>query len=351
MPKYTNFIRLIIVIAGISISVISNAASFDCIKAKLAKEKLICSDAKLSDLDSQLAELYKKNSKELSPAARQDLLAGQRSWLSYWPKSCAGDEHENKTALAQCAIKKYEKRIDDLKMQRKILGDLTVYRKYKVVANKQSDDDPHYPELDFLTQSSDTIDVDGAPANKKELAKSINLWLSGFQKKASKRSLFYSDKPNLSITLTDNDLPGILAASGTILSQCMASCIYNELHSYFLLAEQRPLLASDIFQAKNWRDALAQMIHKQLEIKYPLNDDINVKSLKEECFYTFNSHTLAWEERTDTSNWNLSRNKFIFEFNFSEIYKYSEEVSVTIPWASLRPWLNPQFANRINLQK
>jgi len=75
-------------VAGLTLlSLEARAASFDCQKATTAIEKLVCSDARLSELDGKLADVYRR---ALSIAARPDALkAEQRAWLTAERAKCA----------------------------------------------------------------------------------------------------------------------------------------------------------------------------------------------------------------------------------------------------------------------
>jgi uncharacterized protein len=78
----------------------ARAASFDCAKAKAPVEKMICSDAALSDLDGRLAVTYRR---ALGLAADPEALkAEQRAWLTGERKSC--------TEVA-CLKQAYQKRL------------------------------------------------------------------------------------------------------------------------------------------------------------------------------------------------------------------------------------------------
>jgi uncharacterized protein len=75
-----------IVALGFCILVLSatsqaRAASFDCKKATIEVEKLICSDKTLSKLDSELAEFYAEHLQIVRPDERQDTKAAQLEWL------------------------------------------------------------------------------------------------------------------------------------------------------------------------------------------------------------------------------------------------------------------------------
>jgi uncharacterized protein len=60
---------------------LSNAASFDCTKSRSFVENTICADKELSELDSQLADVYR-------PAADTRLKSDQRNWLQYVRNTC-----------------------------------------------------------------------------------------------------------------------------------------------------------------------------------------------------------------------------------------------------------------------
>jgi len=65
------------------------AASFDCSKAASPTEKLICSDAETSALDSKLQQAYKTALAAVSEAVDKKALAKeQRNWIQYTRGSC-----------------------------------------------------------------------------------------------------------------------------------------------------------------------------------------------------------------------------------------------------------------------
>jgi uncharacterized protein len=80
----------------------ARAASFDCAKASTAVEKLICSDAKLSELDTRLAQAYRQAL--ATPAVAQRVKPDQRRWLA----------ERNKCTDVACLTTAYQKRLADL---------------------------------------------------------------------------------------------------------------------------------------------------------------------------------------------------------------------------------------------
>jgi uncharacterized protein YecT (DUF1311 family) len=81
----------------------ANAASFDCAKASTLIEKTICSDAKLSEFDSQLMQSYKK-ALASSPNA-SGLKTEQKAWLT---------GIRNKCTDTSCLTRVYSERISAL---------------------------------------------------------------------------------------------------------------------------------------------------------------------------------------------------------------------------------------------
>lgn len=79
--------KKILISAALTISCMgAQAASFDCAKAYTPIEKTICADGQLSELDSQLMQVYKKS---LTESASADVIkAEQRLWLKEVRNSC-----------------------------------------------------------------------------------------------------------------------------------------------------------------------------------------------------------------------------------------------------------------------
>ncbi len=57
------------------------APSFDCRQSGNDIERLICSDAKLSALDAQMAELFGEAMRRATGSTREELLSEQRGWI------------------------------------------------------------------------------------------------------------------------------------------------------------------------------------------------------------------------------------------------------------------------------
>jgi uncharacterized protein len=88
-----------------------HSASFDCAKAKTKIDKLVCGDAKLSELDEKLSGLYKK-ALELSPVP-EDSKEQQRDWVKGSRNTCKD---------AACLEEAYASRISELEKDLKNLS-------------------------------------------------------------------------------------------------------------------------------------------------------------------------------------------------------------------------------------
>lgn len=103
--KITRILQLVIAFFAPALY----SASFDCKQASSAVEKLICSKAKLSKLDSELHQEYKvwKRHFQLEPVEAQSfLIHSQRAWL----------RARNECIEENCIENAYTKRLKDLRM-------------------------------------------------------------------------------------------------------------------------------------------------------------------------------------------------------------------------------------------
>lgn len=96
----TWYVAVIAFMSSAMLPITSFAASFDCKKASTSVEKLICTDPKLSELDTDLAQAY-RGAVKVSP----DVKVGQRQWL----------KERNACVDVACLANAYQARISELK--------------------------------------------------------------------------------------------------------------------------------------------------------------------------------------------------------------------------------------------
>lgn len=90
------------------------AASFDCERAIARVEKVICGTPSLSQLDSQLATVFKTALTAVAPSSKQALLTEQRNWINHTRDICQD---------AACMEEAYLKRIDVLARNERYIVD------------------------------------------------------------------------------------------------------------------------------------------------------------------------------------------------------------------------------------
>jgi len=123
--------------------------SFDCTKAKMAGEKIICTDAALSASDKKLGAAYRALKASLSPEGFATFQAGQRTWLAYVMKRCGADAPSPNTGpAADCLKDEYDSRTDLLQSAKVARsGALTIEPRlrFHVRATPQTEEADIYP--------------------------------------------------------------------------------------------------------------------------------------------------------------------------------------------------------------
>jgi uncharacterized protein len=95
-------------------AVAADAASFDCAKASSPRERLVCSDATLSELDGHLGKLYDERKKALSAKGADLLQKSERSWLHYVATVCPLPTIGRADDTLSCIKKRYDERLAEL---------------------------------------------------------------------------------------------------------------------------------------------------------------------------------------------------------------------------------------------
>jgi uncharacterized protein len=96
---------------------LASGASFDCSHAATPREHLICKDAELSELDTQLGNDYRLRRAALSSTGAELLRQSELSWLRYVEMVCAVGVHPeaaNPNSAKQCLKERYRERSGQL---------------------------------------------------------------------------------------------------------------------------------------------------------------------------------------------------------------------------------------------
>jgi len=148
----------------------TSAASFDCTKASKPREKLICDDQALSDLDSKLGRLYQERRSLLSERGAELLQKSEQNWLRFVATICPIDTDSRPVPPLSfprgpfpkaCLQRQYEDRIKQLSMVGQKHGPFVFNRIDLFAAGNSTDDNvatpsfwtQHvgYPQIDNIT--------------------------------------------------------------------------------------------------------------------------------------------------------------------------------------------------------
>lgn len=316
----------------------AGAASFDCAKATRPQEKLICASPEVSRLDASMALAYKALLQRLSPEAQNDVRRGQREWLAFWPDSCRDQGAPLNPAgknTRDCAATRYKERIALFEELDAVTGDIPLYpvSTYRI---RPSDGGVEWIKYAQNVTYFPAVDLGQAAHEKKNLAVLIDRWLrkdmnvSGNAHDAASDSetgkRFIESLPMLLSTGTSTYFYGHGAAHPV--------SAYSTQH--FFLPKARPLLASDIFQGSQWQDGLTALV--EIRLKKELGDSYYIESRAD-------LRKLA----IDPSHWQFNTDGMSIAFNPYEVAPYAAGApSVTLPWATLMQWLDPQVRSAVS---
>jgi uncharacterized protein YecT (DUF1311 family) len=232
---------------------LARAASFDCGSAADAREKTICADSSLSAADDALAASYRAAMAPLSPAARGELQANQRSWFRFLGTVCAplpGAAKRDETST-QCFRRHYVVRQRQLDHAALSSGGRVFARVESFTARPSRDHnrfierDIAYPQIDQPRGAAERDWNDG-------VRKLIGRVAAAQQSEARDRYIDYrvaiSAPRIVSLVITDYDYPHGAAHGG---ERVMA---WN-----WLLDRRRTLAAADVFDPfLDWQTVLAE---------------------------------------------------------------------------------------------
>ena len=114
----------LVVIGTLVMSSPVSAASFDCARATIPRDRLICQSSTLSALDAQLGKTYQEKRAKLSPHGAAMLQTSERSWLKYVNTVCpmTPTSHDPRATPVACLTSRYQERLSELGQVAKTLG-------------------------------------------------------------------------------------------------------------------------------------------------------------------------------------------------------------------------------------
>lgn len=297
----------------------ASAASFDCASATRPMEKLICSDARLSEADERMARAYEAKREALSPAGRQILKQGQRSWLRMVDAACRVPD----VSEPDCVLEKYQDRIETL------LGgwrqgpfQLVFVERYEAFQIKGDD-----PDIDGQVvrheMSYPQVDSPRTPETERWnefVAEAIQDHVDNFDDEGATDVYFGAT---------------IDAASPELISAAIGVDFYahGAPHGDYYFDQSNVLLrtgksigSADLFaETTAWRDALLRRCLPELSARnHEL--DLDGDDLKDTI--------------DNVTNWKIAPDSLEIRFDFNHIFGWGRgQDSVVIPWRELKPYL------------
>jgi uncharacterized protein YecT (DUF1311 family) len=310
---------------------VAQAASFDCTKAATSFEKAICTHPDASEADDVLAQAYATAIGGLSKPALDIVKADQHAWLDYAARTCSDDALPIATDYtddqAACLASTIRSRVTSLEASRMQGG----YRFYPIARYLTEKDEEAEADAYVKTGSKqfETVKIDASSDVAKAFNAMIDTMRSGYTdlfKKGTDEFETGNTTEDVSITtkvdavtdyritlVTDNYWYGHGAAHGN----------YGFTYDHFLVKEQRPLYASDIFSGDGWKEALGKLVYDKLKADY--EDGIWDDAEKD-----------VTEQAAEPSRWNFSSEGLIVQFQPYEVTAYAAGAPVvTIPWDKL----------------
>jgi uncharacterized protein len=321
--------------------IVAHAASFDCAKAKTPQEKAICASPELSAADDKMAAAYKAALAAARPEKKAAVRDGQRAWLHATVDQCVIPGPASPRALPDCLLGYYQARNQQLSNLAGTSHDAFVTRFVELTwpdepgESPGSEGIPGYGTLTATWPQSTIAAAEWQAWNKAVEAAAQRLVVSShgsspsgeWQKEWAAAGDFEIDA---SVDLVSEVLVtasiGLEGMGHGAGHPSEAGIEFN-----WLLKQKRELRPEDVFRkGSDWEKAIEARCAKELQQPDAgLYDD--------------------WEKALpkvvlDQRNWQLDGKGLTIDFpEYTVAPRVSPVGPVTIPWADLKPLLNPAF--------
>jgi uncharacterized protein YecT (DUF1311 family) len=305
------------------------AASFDCAKAKTPQEKAICASAQLSTADEAMATAYGKLLHSVPREVAEGFRADQRDWLSWLGAYCGYLVKSGKRTWAECMTDPYKSRIFDLQhvvFQRE--GKTFVDRKmirYKLdpAEVSYSDDDMGWALGTYTAAFPQVI------ADDTEWA----AWNAAMEAAANKWAVEPGTNVDVTATIDAFDAQLVRTTIDYLWDAHGAHPYGDSFHFNWLLTARRALNPEDVFKKDSgWESAVLGRCNEEL-----------LKQGTEKMDDTNETRTLKDLIR-NPEKWRLDAKGLTIPIQSDvDACNACKSPLMTIPWAELKPLLNPGF--------
>lgn len=329
-PKQYSVKTLSFLAAVMVISSPVYSASFDCASPSVTRpaDKFICANPAISALDEQLAKVFNQTKAQLSEAAAQSFVTGQKSWLAYWPRLCSTDgkgRQFDRAEGTQCLTEEYKRRITELKIN--AFDGMPLYTAARYSAVNPGKFLPDYAKIVGHTLVYPQIESQALSGDKLTLANQLNSWISGIVRRAN---INFNDAEvetgaNISLDATSADIVSTLEVF--YMNGFGAHPNGAAYRSHFSKSKGRPLGAGDIFKSNDWVTPVSQEIFRGL--KKTAGEMMLVNQPKD-----------LVQSIVKPASWHFTKAGLMFEFNPYEVAAYAAgPQEITVSWQTLTPYL------------
>ena len=338
IAMYAYVSILAIAILTIFVTKSTFAASFDCASPSVTRpaDKFICANPAISALDEQLVAVFNQTRAQLSESSAQSFIAGQRSWLAYWPRLCSKDgrgRQFDKAEGAQCLKEEYARRIAELKLN--TFEDMVLYKVGKYSAVNPSKNVPDYAKFVGHTLVYPQLESRALSPEKLASTNQLNAWILGIVRRAN---IDFNDadvETGLDVSLESTSADLVSTLEVYYMNGFGPHPNGAAYRSHFIKSKGRPLVAGDIFKGNDWINPIGQEIFRGL--KRSSGDMLLINQAKD-----------LMPLIAKTNAWHFTRNGLMFEFNPYEVAAYAAgPQEMLVSWATLMPYLTEYAKSEI----
>jgi uncharacterized protein YecT (DUF1311 family) len=333
--------------------VVAHAASFDCAKVKTPQEKAICASPELSAADDQMAEAYRAVLAAAAPEMTAMVRNGQRAWIREMavkcPSGASASLMESATSLDGCLRDFEDSRTKALQhMVTKEGGVTFIWQSITLTAPDSKDNIPSAGEAKpgFGTMSASWPQSSAATPEWKAWNLAIR---TAAQEMAARAHVGQGARwdPGWAQDMDEQVSVSIGIVTNTLVTATVSSTWYghgaaheNEdfMELNWLLNESHELRSSDVFRTgSGWDRVMADRCLEALNKQ--AGEDLRNQWLP--SYFEKMLHDIV----NTPSRWQLNASGLTITFEQGTVTcRACEADPVTIPWAELKPLLNPGFA-------
>jgi uncharacterized protein len=332
---------IVLLLALFSIS--AAAQSFDCKLAQSPREKILCADAPLGALDSQIAASYKALLAQLSPDSATLVMADQREWLHWIDLVCPPNGKGAAADQSRCLQNQYFTRAHDLEKIAHI-GNAVIFPRAHFLFKPASEPSPNPISPGFGYGSLRWPQID-----KPNAAQST--WNNAAKTRAARLAVGFTNAPNatfdtavdpagsidayFTIDAANDRLIDVTFTDGTY-SWGAAHPIAGRTSFLWWLDHSRELTAPDIFQPDSaWQQQIVPLAIASLQS----NADIrNMLWKGDQLTQAVQSAVL------EPANWTVTRDGLTITFGQYAVGPYVIGMpQAHLTWTQLKPYLARGF--------